>query len=111
MTTFLDEPLRKKVKLGAELPDRQIIFLAFSVKRHVKRQSINSSFFHGCSVGYYIEPTIVETSTTSDKIFTEEIFGPLVTVYVYKDKDAVKTLDNVINGMISTVVFSIYIEK
>ena len=107
MTTFLDEPLRKKVKLGAELPDCQIIFIAFSVKR----QSINSSFFHGCSVGYYIEPTIVETSTTSDKIFTEEIFGPLVTVYVYKDKDAVKTLDNVINGMISTVVFSIYIEK
>jgi len=44
----------------------------------------------------------VETSTTSDKIFNEEIFGPLVSVYVYKDKDAVKTLDNVINGMIPT---------
>ena len=37
-------------------------------------------------VGYYIEPTIVETTTPEDKIFKEEIFGPLLTVYVYKDK-------------------------
>jgi 1-pyrroline-5-carboxylate dehydrogenase len=50
------------------------------------------------SVGYFIEPTIVETSTPTDKIFREEIFGPLVTIFVYKDSDAVKTLDNVING-------------
>jgi 1-pyrroline-5-carboxylate dehydrogenase len=42
----------------------------------------------GCddSVGYYVQPTIVETSTPEDKIFQEEIFGPLVTVFVYKDK-------------------------
>jgi acyl-CoA reductase-like NAD-dependent aldehyde dehydrogenase len=40
----------------------------------------------------------VETTTTTDRIFREELFGPVVTVYVYKDRDAVKTLDNVING-------------
>lgn len=60
------------------------------------------------TVGYYIEPTIVETSTTSDKIFNEEIFGPLVSVYVYKDKDAVKTLDNVINDTPYALTGSIF---
>ena len=38
------------------------------------------------SVGYFIEPTIVQTTTPMDRIFQEEIFGPLVTVYVYPDK-------------------------
>ena len=40
------------------------------------------------SVGYFIEPTVVQTSTPEDKIFQEEIFGPVVTVYVYKDAEA-----------------------
>jgi 1-pyrroline-5-carboxylate dehydrogenase len=38
------------------------------------------------SVGFFIEPTIVQTTTPTDKIFQEEIFGPLVSVYVYPDK-------------------------
>ena len=38
------------------------------------------------SVGYFIEPTVVQTSTPNEKIFREEIFGPIVTVYVYPDK-------------------------
>ena len=38
------------------------------------------------SVGYYIEPTIVQTTTPEEKIFKEEIFGPVVTVYVYPDQ-------------------------
>ncbi len=33
-------------------------------------------------------PTIVETKSTSDRIFNEEIFGPVLTAYVYKDADA-----------------------
>ena len=38
------------------------------------------------SVGYFIEPTVVQTTTPMDKIFQEEIFGPVVTVYVYPDQ-------------------------
>lgn len=47
------------------------------------------------SVGYYIEPTIVETKSTSAPIFKEELFGPVVTVYVYKDADIASVLRNV----------------
>jgi len=47
-------------------------------------------------VGYFIEPTIVQTTTPEDKIFQEEIFGPVVTVYVYKDADAKETMQSII---------------
>merc|ERR1711981_939111 len=49
------------------------------------------------SVGYFVEPTIVQTTTPHDRIFQEEIFGPVVTVYVYPDKDCQSTLESVIN--------------
>mgnify|MGYP000854754860 CR=1 FL=1 len=39
------------------------------------------------SVGYFIEPTIVETTNPRFKLMEEEIFGPVLTVYVYQDKD------------------------
>jgi len=45
------------------------------------------------SVGYFIEPTVVQTTTPTEKIFQEEIFGPIVTVYVYPDKDCWSTLE------------------
>lgn len=44
------------------------------------------------SKGYFIEPTIVQSSDPLDKIMTEEIFGPVLSVYVYKDKDLDQTL-------------------
>ncbi|KAK9874331.1 hypothetical protein WA026_002681 [Henosepilachna vigintioctopunctata] len=37
------------------------------------------------NVGYFIEPTIVQTTDPKDKIMVEEIFGPVLTIYVYKD--------------------------
>merc|ERR1712179_531718 len=49
------------------------------------------------SVGYFVEPTIVQTATPKDKIFQEEIFGPVVTVYVYPDKDCKGTLESIID--------------
>lgn len=47
------------------------------------------------SVGYFIEPTVVETSSKDDKIFKEELFGPVVTAFVYKDADAKKIVDQI----------------
>lgn len=45
------------------------------------------------SKGYFIQPTIVVTKDPLDKIITEEIFGPVLSIYVYKDKDLQQTLD------------------
>ncbi|XP_073344324.1 delta-1-pyrroline-5-carboxylate dehydrogenase, mitochondrial isoform X1 [Pagrus major] len=37
--------------------------------------------------GYFVEPTIVETTDPQDAIMNEEIFGPVLSVYVYPEKD------------------------
>ena len=37
------------------------------------------------SVGYFVEPTVIETSNPHFKSMEEEIFGPVLTVYPYDD--------------------------
>ncbi len=37
------------------------------------------------SIGYYIEPTVILTTNPYFKTMTEEIFGPVITIYVYDD--------------------------
>ncbi len=44
------------------------------------------------SKGYFIEPTIIKTTNPNYKSMEEEIFGPVLTVYVYKDEDFEDTL-------------------
>ncbi|MGM0464606.1 MAG: L-glutamate gamma-semialdehyde dehydrogenase [Bacteroidota bacterium] len=39
------------------------------------------------SKGYFIRPTIIETDNPHFKTMEEEIFGPVLTVYIYDDKD------------------------
>jgi len=39
------------------------------------------------STGWYVEPTIIETSDPVSETMVEEIFGPVLTVHVYDDDD------------------------
>jgi 1-pyrroline-5-carboxylate dehydrogenase len=43
--------------------------------------------------GYYIEPTLVQTTDPGYRLLCEEIFGPVVTAYVYPDGQWEETLD------------------
>lgn len=40
---------------------------------------------HDDRLGYFIRPTVIETSDPFFKTMEEEIFGPVLTVYVYED--------------------------
>jgi 1-pyrroline-5-carboxylate dehydrogenase len=44
------------------------------------------------SKGYFIEPTVLEAKTPQYRTMCEEIFGPVLTIFVYNDKDYEKTL-------------------
>src|SRR5690606_22181324 len=44
------------------------------------------------SKGYFIEPTVIETTDPKYPTMCTELFGPVMTVYVYDDKDFSKTL-------------------
>jgi 1-pyrroline-5-carboxylate dehydrogenase len=44
------------------------------------------------SKGYFIQPTLVETKDPGARLLCEEIFGPVMTVYVYADDQYSETL-------------------
>jgi 1-pyrroline-5-carboxylate dehydrogenase len=48
----------------------------------------------GCddSRGFFVEPTLVETADPGDKLLRDEIFGPVLTVHPYDDRDWSETL-------------------
>ncbi len=45
------------------------------------------------SVGYFIEPTVILTTDPKYTTMCTELFGPVVTVYIYEDADWSKTLE------------------
>jgi len=59
-------------------------------------KSSESEFITGGSYdgskGYFIDPTIILTENPRFKTMEEEIFGPVLTIYVYPDKEYEKTL-------------------
>jgi 1-pyrroline-5-carboxylate dehydrogenase len=49
-------------------------------------------------VGYFIEPTVVLTTNPKFKLMQEEIFGPVLTIFVYEDGDLDKALEQCDTG-------------
>ncbi len=49
----------------------------------------------GCdsSKGYFIEPTLILTKNPTNKLMTEEIFGPVLTLYVYPETNFEEILE------------------
>ena len=44
------------------------------------------------SVGYFVRPTVVESSDPTDQMFSTEYFGPILAVHVYDDADFEKVV-------------------
>ena len=44
------------------------------------------------STGYYVKPTVVVTTNPHFRLLEEEIFGPVITIYVYEDNEYAKAL-------------------
>jgi 1-pyrroline-5-carboxylate dehydrogenase len=56
---------------------------------------VSGGGYHG-EEGYFIEPTVVEADKPDYRLMCEEIFGPVLTAYVYQDNDwsqILKTVD------------------
>jgi 1-pyrroline-5-carboxylate dehydrogenase len=45
------------------------------------------------SEGYFVAPTVIETSDPRDRLLRDELFGPIVTAYVYPDDRWEQTLE------------------
>lgn len=61
------------------------------------------------TVGYFIEPTVIETQNPRYKTMVEEIFGPVVTICTYDDKkidETLQILDNASPYALTGAVFA-----
>ncbi len=50
------------------------------------------------SDGWFVEPTVIETTDPGFRTMREELFGPVVTAYVYPEKQYEQTLDLIDGG-------------
>ncbi len=48
---------------------------------------------YDCSIGYFIEPTVIVTSNPKFRTMVEEIFGPVLTIYVFDADKFEETLE------------------
>ncbi|KAG0234491.1 1-pyrroline-5-carboxylate dehydrogenase [Actinomortierella wolfii] len=60
------------------------------------------------SVGYYVQPTIIVTTNPKSKTMVEEIFGPVLTIYVYKAEEYEKTLELVATSSMYALTGSLF---
>jgi 1-pyrroline-5-carboxylate dehydrogenase len=59
--------------------------------------------------GFFVEPTIVEVKDPNHRLMTEEIFGPLVAVFVYDDahfEDALSLCDTTTRYALTGAIFA-----
>ena len=62
------------------------------------------------SVGYFIEPTVVVTQNEKFRTMCEEIFGPVITIFVYEDnayEDTLRLVDNTSEYALTGAVFAV----
>ncbi|MEE2699752.1 MAG: L-glutamate gamma-semialdehyde dehydrogenase [Bacteroidota bacterium] len=62
------------------------------------------------SVGYFIEPTIIVTTDPKFKTMVEEIFGPVITIYIYdadKWEETLELVDNTSEYALTGAILSV----
>ncbi|KAJ6656810.1 hypothetical protein lerEdw1_003141 [Lerista edwardsae] len=100
----------QKIKVGDPAEDFETFFSAVidnksfgRIKKWIKHAETSPNLHilagGGCddTVGYFVQPCIVETRDPKDPIMQEEIFGPVLTVYVYPEKqykDVLQLIDS-----------------
>ncbi len=61
------------------------------------------------SEGYFIQPTLIETANPQFKTIVEEIFGPVMTVFVYEDgkyEETLRLCDGTSNYALTGAIFA-----
>lgn len=81
VNAVIDEPsfnnIMANIEYARQSPDAEIVFGGKGDK----------------SVGYFIEPTVIVTTDPKFKTMAEEIFGPVITIFVYDDGKYEETLE------------------
>ncbi|HMH91137.1 MAG TPA: L-glutamate gamma-semialdehyde dehydrogenase [Streptosporangiaceae bacterium] len=77
------------VFMGAVIDDRAFAKHEDAIGRARSRPAVSVLTGGGtdASRGYFVQPTVLESTDPADEIFTAEYFGPILGVHVYEDAD------------------------
>ena len=95
--------------MGAVIDKRAFDRISGYLDDAMKNATVISGGAAQGDVGYFIEPTLVETSDPSYRLLCEEIFGPLVTAHVYDDdkwEDTLRVVDQTSPYALTGAIFS-----
>ncbi|KAF7492750.1 Delta-1-pyrroline-5-carboxylate dehydrogenase [Sarcoptes scabiei] len=91
----LGSPLEKDTYLSAVINEaafkRNASYLDFA--RQDSQHQILLGGNYDNSKGYFIDPSIVLTTNPRSKLMVEEIFGPILSVFIFDDKEIDQTLE------------------
>jgi len=81
--------------MGAVIDDRAFAKNAGAIERAKNAGSVTILAGGSCddSDGFFVRPTVLESSDPENEIFTTEYFGPILGVHVYDDGDYERVLD------------------
>ena len=100
----------KEVKMGSPLDFRNFVSAVIDgrsfkkIAEYIDEAKSSSSAeivaggHYDDSKGYFVEPTVVRTTDPKFRLICEEIFGPVLTVFVYDDEKIGEALDQVDTG-------------
>ena len=77
------------VFMGAVIDNRAFAKHSDAIGRARSRSAISVLTGGGtdASRGYFVQPTVLESTDPADEIFTTEYFGPILGVHIYEDAD------------------------
>jgi 1-pyrroline-5-carboxylate dehydrogenase len=79
--------------MGAVIDEKSHTKLSTYLDHAKQNATIISGGAEKRDTGYFIKPTLVETKDPGYKLLCEEMFGPVVTAYVYDDEKWSETLE------------------
>lgn len=90
----MGDPTEYDTFLGAVIDDKAFARISgwIDYAKKSKDLEIIGGGKYDNSKGYFIEPTIIQSKKATEKIMFEEIFGPILSIYVYKDSQIYETL-------------------
>jgi 1-pyrroline-5-carboxylate dehydrogenase len=82
----LGDPTDPEVYVGAVINERQFRKHEAALKQAREEGLVVVGGNTDDSVGWFVEPTILEVTDPHSKFLTEELFAPILTTYVYDDE-------------------------
>ncbi|CAF0707025.1 unnamed protein product [Brachionus calyciflorus] len=99
----IDTPLKFETFTSAVIDERSFDKIANYIEYGRDSAKLVFGGFYNKTNGYYVYPTMFETKDPKDKLMREEIFGPVLTVYKYKDNE----YDQIINLVDTTTPYAL----